>query len=130
MNDVHAFFISNAFFSSQTQYQLYFSWLELQILFRCCIMHTSIIILSSIFSNFSLVLLMKVLLIKKRVFQFTVINLWCMGLWFYYIRKFFTLKFKNERVGSMHVEKQKKCLYVLINGRVLQFGDLFFFFNR
>ena len=30
----------------------------------------------------------------------------------------------------MHVEKQKKCLYVLINGRVLQFGDLFFFFNR
>ena len=39
------FFISNAFFSTQPQCCLTFSWIELQMLFRCCLIHISIIIL-------------------------------------------------------------------------------------
>ena len=39
------FFISNAFFSTQTQCCLTFSKTEVQILLRCCLMHISIIIL-------------------------------------------------------------------------------------
>ena len=39
------FSISNAYFSTQPQYCLIFSWIELQMLLRCCLIHMSIIIL-------------------------------------------------------------------------------------
>ena len=41
--DIHAFFISNAFFSTQPQCCLTFSWIELQMLLRYCLIRKSII---------------------------------------------------------------------------------------
>ena len=42
---IHAFFISNAFFSTHPQCFLTISWIQLQILLRCCLIHIIIIIL-------------------------------------------------------------------------------------
>ena len=39
------FFYKQRFFSTQPQYCLAFSWTELQMLLRCCLIHISIIIL-------------------------------------------------------------------------------------
>ena len=41
------FFISKAFFPNQPQCCLSFSWIELQMLLRCCLIHVSIIILTA-----------------------------------------------------------------------------------
>ena len=41
--------LSNVFFSTQPQYCLTFSWIELQMLLRCCLMHINIILLRSYF---------------------------------------------------------------------------------
>ena len=52
-NKIHVFFITNAFFfSSQPQRCLTFSWIELQMLIRCCLIdkhhHTEIILIFTI----------------------------------------------------------------------------------
>ena len=47
--DMHAFFISNAFFSTQSQCCLSFWWIEPQMLLRFCLIHQSIIILRHFF---------------------------------------------------------------------------------
>ena len=39
------FFYNQSFFSTQTQWSLTFSWICLQILFRCCLIHIAITIL-------------------------------------------------------------------------------------
>ena len=41
--EIHAFY-KQRFFSTQPQWCLFFSWIELQILLRCCLIHISIII--------------------------------------------------------------------------------------
>ena len=43
---IHAFFISTAFISTERQCSLTFSWIDLQILLRCWYIHKMIIILS------------------------------------------------------------------------------------
>ena len=43
---VHAFLISNTFFSTQPKCCLTFSWIELQMLLKCCLIHVNIVILS------------------------------------------------------------------------------------
>ena len=45
MQKVHAFFLKERLFSTQPQCCLTFSWIELQMLRRCCLLHVSIIIL-------------------------------------------------------------------------------------
>ena len=42
---IHAFFCKQRFFSTQPQCCLTFSWTELQMLLRCCLMHKNIIML-------------------------------------------------------------------------------------
>ena len=42
---IHAFFYKQRFFSTQPQCCLTFLWIELQMLLRCCLIQTSIIIL-------------------------------------------------------------------------------------
>ena len=42
---IHAFFYKQRFFSTQLQCYLTFSWIELQMLLRCCLIYMSIIIL-------------------------------------------------------------------------------------
>ena len=42
---LHVFFISNAFFSTQPQCFLTFSWIELRMLLRCCLINENISIL-------------------------------------------------------------------------------------
>ena len=42
---IHAFLYKQRFFSSQPQYCLTFSWIELQMLLMCCLIHMTIIIL-------------------------------------------------------------------------------------
>ena len=39
------FFISKAFFSTQSQCYLTFSWIEIRMLLRCCLVHTIIVML-------------------------------------------------------------------------------------
>ena len=45
---IDAFFISNAFFFNSASVLLTFSWIELQMLLRCCLIHVAIIILRHI----------------------------------------------------------------------------------
>ena len=47
-NKIHTFFISNSFFNSASVL-LTFSWIDLQMLLRCCLIHISIIILRQLF---------------------------------------------------------------------------------
>ena len=49
VNSVRAFFISNAFFATQTQCCLTFSWIELQMLLRFSLIHIATMILRHIF---------------------------------------------------------------------------------
>ena len=44
----HGFFYKQRFFSTQLQYCLTFSWIELQMLLMCCVFHTTIIIMKHI----------------------------------------------------------------------------------
>ena len=52
--DIDAFFISKVFFSTQPQRCLTFSWIEFQMLLRCCLIHITIIILRHILYLFYL----------------------------------------------------------------------------
>ena len=42
--EIHAFLYKQSFFSTQSQCCLMLSWIELQILLRCCLLHISVIV--------------------------------------------------------------------------------------
>ena len=53
---IHAFFNKQHLFSTQPQCCLTFSWIELQMLLKCCLIHKSIIILRDIETPFIFIL--------------------------------------------------------------------------
>ena len=77
-SDIYTFFYKQHFFSTQPQCCLTFSWIKLQMLLQCCLIHVTIVILKHILWTlfFEWAKILKTKFPKNRTFVINSLNFW------------------------------------------------------